>query len=62
MLKLMKPCAIWYASQAYASHSRVAADYKYLLEQRYTLAGSADNADIVILHIEPHDYHALYEF
>jgi len=44
----------------YQSHRRVASVYKQMLSRRYSFAKSIDEADVVILHLEPHDYESIY--
>ncbi|SRR6266446_692138 len=51
----------WYEIHNYQSHRRVAAIYRQMLSRRYTLAESVDDADAVVLHLEPHDYASIYD-
>jgi glycosyltransferase involved in cell wall biosynthesis len=51
---------LWYEIHNYQSHRRVALVYKQILSRRYELAESIDGADIVVLHVEPHNYTAIY--
>src|SRR6266513_5402159 len=50
----------WYEVHNYQSHRRVADVYRQMLNRRYTLAASIDDADVVVLHLEPHDYASIY--
>lgn len=52
----MTELKFWYDIQNYQSHRRVDEVYRQMLCQRHTLAESIDQADVVILHIEPHEY------
>ncbi len=52
---------LWYEIHNYQSHRRVASIYKQLLSRRYTFAKVIDDADVVILHLEPHDYQSIYD-
>ena len=52
---------LWYEIHNYQSHRRVALVYKHMLSQHYTFAKSIDDADVVILHLEPHSYEAIYD-
>ena len=51
----------WYEIHNYQSHRRVAAVYRQMLSRRYTPAASIDEADVVVLHLEPHDYASVYD-
>jgi glycosyltransferase involved in cell wall biosynthesis len=51
---------MWYEIHNYQSHRRVASVYKQMLSRRYIFAKSIDRADVVILHLEPHDYESIY--
>lgn len=51
---------LWYEIQNYRSHRRVGEVYRQMLSRRYKLAESIDDADVVILHIEPRDYASIY--
>jgi len=57
----MRAAKILYAASRYQSHLRVAAIYRELIQSRYETASTPDDADIVVLHKEPHDYPAIYE-
>src|SRR5882762_5754224 len=52
---------LWYEIHNYQSHQRVASVYKQMLNRRYSFAKSIDEADVVILHLEPHDYESIYK-
>src|SRR6266581_9713888 len=52
---------LWYEIHQYRSHRRVALVYKHMLSQRYNFANSLDDADVVILHLEPHSYELIYD-
>jgi len=56
----MQQLTFWYEIHNYQSHRRVAEVYKQMLTRRYTPAESIDNADVVVLHLEPHDYASIY--
>src|SRR6266403_468639 len=56
----MGQLTFWYEIHNYQSHRRVAAVYRQMLSLRYTLAESIDGADVVVLHLEPHDYAFIY--
>src|ERR1041384_4076037 len=49
-----------YEMQNYPSHRRVAEVYKQMLSCRYLAAESIDDADVVVLHVEPYDYESIY--
>ncbi len=49
-----------YIFSRYSSHSRTAQAYWGLIRRWHSFVSSADAADAVILHCEPHDYAALY--
>lgn len=51
-----------YESTIYVSHLRMAQLYQCALQQRCELLPASDyaRADVVLLHVEPHDYDALY--
>ena len=51
----------WYEIHNYQSHQRVAEVYRQMLSRRYSPAESIDDADVVILHLEPHDYESIYD-
>ncbi len=51
---------LWYEIQNYQSHRRVASVYKQMLSRHYPFATVIDDADVVILHVEPHDYASIY--
>lgn len=57
----MRSPKLWYHVQKYQSHARVGAVYESLLRSHFQFAHTPKNADIIILHIEPHDYASLYE-
>ena len=46
--------------QSYQSHRRVAMLYQQMMRARYAFSKSFDEAQIVILHLEPHNYERLY--
>lgn len=50
----------WYEIHNYQSHRRVAEVYRQMLSRRYAPAESIDDADVVVLHLEPHDYGSIY--
>jgi glycosyltransferase involved in cell wall biosynthesis len=50
----------WYGTQKYESHSRVAEAYQKILARQYRRLESLEQADVVILHIEPYDYRSIY--
>src|SRR6266403_656532 len=52
---------LWYEIQNYESHRRVASVYRHMLSQRYTFARTIDEADVVILHVEPRNYELIFE-
>ncbi len=56
---MTKP-TIWYQHEPYRSHNRTGRLYQQLLTPEYTLAPSAKEAGIVILHTQPWDYGTLY--
>ncbi len=56
----MRHLKLWYEIHNYQSHRRVASVYKQMLSRRYSFAKSIDEADVVILHLEPHDYESIY--
>jgi len=51
----------WYEIHNYQSHRRVAEIYKQMLSRRYTPAESIESADVVVLHLEPHNYASIYD-
>jgi glycosyltransferase involved in cell wall biosynthesis len=54
---------VFYAVHPYQSHARVAADYRRIIGRVYdviTDQASAADAGIILLHVEPRDYEALY--
>jgi len=51
----------WYEIQNYQSHRRVGEVYRQMLAGRYNLAKSIDDADVVVLHLEPRDYASIYD-
>ncbi len=57
----MSRLKIWYACQRYMSHSRVALDYRSMLQPTCELVDNPGDADLVILHREPHVYRRLFE-
>src|SRR5467141_2284441 len=57
----MHQLKLWYEIHNYQSHRRVALVYKQMLSRRYIFAKSIDEADVVILHLEPHDYESIYD-
>jgi len=56
----MRQLKLWYEIHNYPSHRRVALVYKQMLSQRFSFAKSIDDADVVILHLEPYDYESIY--
>src|SRR5437016_2432995 len=56
----MRQLKLWYEIHNYQSHRRVASVYRHMLSQRYILAKSLDDADVVILHLEPHNYESIF--
>jgi len=57
----MRRLKFWYEIHNYQSHRRVGEVYKQILHRRYPLTESIDDADLVILHVEPHDYASIYD-
>src|SRR6266480_1096813 len=57
----MRQLKLWYEIHNYQSHRRVALVYRHMLNQRYAFAKSIDDADVVILHLEPHSYESIYD-
>jgi len=51
----------WYEIHNYQSHRRVGEVYRHMLSRRYSPAESIDEADVVVLHLEPYDYASIYE-
>jgi glycosyltransferase involved in cell wall biosynthesis len=51
----------WYEIQNYQSHRRVGEVYRQMLSQRYALAESILDADVVVLHLEAHNYASIYD-
>ncbi|PYU00997.1 MAG: hypothetical protein DMG38_05475 [Acidobacteria bacterium] len=56
----MTQLKFWYEIHNYQSHRRVAEIYRQMLSRRYIPAVSVDDADVVVLHLEPHDYESIY--
>ncbi len=56
----MRQLKLWYEIHNYQSHRRVASVYKQMLSRRYCFAKVIDDADVVVLHLEPHDYESIY--
>jgi glycosyltransferase involved in cell wall biosynthesis len=56
----MRKPILWYGLQPYPSHYRVGSQYAALLRAQYHFADRIEDADIVVLHIEPHDYRRYY--
>src|SRR6266566_9898723 len=52
---------LWYEIQNFQSHRRVASIYRHMLSQRYIFAKTIDEADVVILHVEPRNYELIFE-
>jgi len=52
---------IAYIPSNYTSHRRAAQSYCRLLSQSHTLVTRLDQADLVILHEEPHDYASIFQ-
>ena len=50
----------FYAMQNYQSHIRVGSTYRNILRERFTVVHKPDEADVVFIHQEPHDYSLLY--
>ena len=57
----MEQLTLFYLMQSYQSHARVARIYRRLLRRTHRLVHRFDEADVVLLHLEPHDYAALYQ-
>jgi len=57
----MRQLKLWYEIHNYQSHRRVATLYKQMLSRRYAFAKAIGDADVVILHLEPHDYESIYD-
>ena len=57
----MEQLKFWYEIHNYQSHRRVAEIYKQMLSRRYTPAESIESADVVVLHLEPHNYASIYD-
>src|SRR5437879_811731 len=57
----MRQLKLWYEIHNYKSHRRVATLYKQMLSRRYAFAKAIGDADVVILHLEPHDYESIYD-
>lgn len=54
---------LYYAVHPYHSHQRVAGDYRRIISDTCDVIrdqDSAGDADIIVLHVEPRDYEALY--
>ena len=51
---------IYYANSSYRSFARTARAYRRLLSLDHSLVGEIQDADVVILHCEPHKYPMLY--
>src|SRR6201997_1959756 len=56
----MAQLKFWYEIHNYQSHRRVAEVYRQMLTRRYSSAESIDDADVVVLHLEPHNYESIY--
>jgi glycosyltransferase involved in cell wall biosynthesis len=52
---------LFYALSPYNSHNRAGKAYRSLIRECHSLVQSVKAADLVILHIEPNDYGAIYE-
>jgi len=52
---------VCYKIQQYRSHQRVGSIYKQLIGQQFALTEDLRQADIAILHIEPHNYVGIYQ-
>lgn len=48
------PLKVFYLSQKYLSHARAALDYCAIINARHQLVDSPDEAEVAVLHIEPH--------
>jgi hypothetical protein len=46
---------VYHVSHAYRSHARTARDYNHVLRRCATLTDSVADADVSIIHLEPHD-------
>ena len=57
----MEPLKFWYEIHNYQSHRRVAEIYKQMLSRRYSPAESIESADVIVLHLEPHNYASIYD-
>src|SRR5262245_39836884 len=56
----MRNLKMYYSASSYLSHARVAGNYLDFIRARYQVTDSVADADVVILHQEPHDYGAIY--
>ncbi|SRR6266542_974818 len=59
----MSKLNVYYSVAGYQSHKRVATAYRSLMEGKYKIVtdiNDAGNADIIVLHHEPHNYASLY--
>lgn len=52
---------VCYGATKYLSHARVARTYRDLIRNRCQLVSEIHNADIVVLHFEPHSFKCLFE-
>src|ERR1039458_6451677 len=54
------PATVLYVASDYQSHARAARDNRLMIG-RENLTMSLDDADIVILHMEPHDFESIFK-
>lgn len=52
---------VCYGASKYLSHARVARTYRDLIRNQCQLVSEIHNADIVVLHFEPHSFKCLFE-
>src|SRR5882672_9627698 len=57
----VKKVKVCYAAAQYMSHSRVAHLNRDLIRTQCEVVRKMDDADIVVLHFEPHDFVSIYE-
>jgi glycosyltransferase involved in cell wall biosynthesis len=56
----MNHMQIYYVAPSYRSHARVARTYIDIIRSRYRLAANVADADVVMVHREPHNYGDIY--
>ena len=56
----MKKLKVFYVAQDYQSHSRVAEVYRDLMQSECEIVTDGYDSDVVVLHLEPHDYDSIY--